>query len=303
MGLIDLQVNGYGGVDFNQDNLSPDDLHRACATLEADGVERILATVITEALPTMAARLRRLAELRERDPLAQRVIAGLHIEGPFISPVNGYRGAHPIDAVRPASVDAVQMLLDAGGGLVRLVTLAPEHDPGLATTRYLVDAGIAVAAGHTDAPLDVLTTAVDSGLSLFTHLGNGCPATMPRHDNIVQRALSLSDRLTPCFIADGTHVPFFALRNYLHTAGVDRCIVVSDAIAPAGLGPGRYTLSRWELEISDDLVARSVEGNHLVGSALGLRRGAQNLRDHLGLDDATVKRLTETNPAAVLDGR
>jgi len=303
MGLIDLQVNGYGGVDFNQDNLSPDDLHRACATLEADGVERSLATVITEALPTMAARLRRLAELRERDPLAQRVIAGLHIEGPFISPVDGYRGAHPIDAVRPASVDAVQMLLDAGGGLVRLVTLAPEHDPGLATTRYLVDAGIAVAAGHTDAPLDVLTTAVDAGLSLFTHLGNGCPAVMPRHDNIVQRALSLSDRLTPCFIADGTHVPFFALRNYLHTAGVDRCIVVSDAIAPAGLGPGRYTLSRWELDIGDDLVARSVEGNHLVGSALSLRRGAQNLRDHLGLDDATVKRLTETNPAAVLDGR
>lgn len=302
MGLVDLQVNGYGGVDFNRDDLSADDLHRACAALAADGVERILATVITEALPAMAARLRRLADLREHDPLAQRIIAGLHVEGPFISPADGYRGAHPLDAVRPASVDAAAQLLDAGRGLVRLVTLAPEHDPGLATTAHLVNAGVAVAAGHTDAPLGVLAAAVDAGLSLFTHLGNGCPAVVPRHDNIIQRALSLSDRLTLCFIADGTHVPFFALRNYLRVAGPEHCIVVSDAIAPAGLGPGRYTLSRWELDIGDDLVARSVEGNHLVGSALGLRRGAANLRDHLGLDDATVTRLTETNPAAVLDG-
>ena len=267
MSFVDLQVNGYGGVDFNRDDLSAADLHAACERLAADGVERALATVITEALPRMEARLRRLVELRADDPLAERVIAGLHVEGPFLSPVDGYRGAHPLDAILPAEVNAAERLLAAGGGLVRLVTLAPEHDAGLDTTRLLTGQGVVVAAGHTDAPLDTLRAAADAGLSLFTHLGNGCPGAMARHDNVVQRALSLADRITPCFIADGVHVPLFALRNYLDVAGLERCVVVSDAIAPAGLGPGRYTLSRWELEIGGDLVARSVEHGHLVGSA------------------------------------
>src|SRR5919199_5774741 len=98
MSYFDIQVNGFGGVDFNQDDLSAEDLHRACARMHDDGVEGFLATIITEDLEKMCARLRRLAELRERDPLAQRLIVGFHIEGPFISPIDGYRGAHPKDA-------------------------------------------------------------------------------------------------------------------------------------------------------------------------------------------------------------
>ncbi len=188
MAYVDLQVNGYGGIDFNQDDLSAEQLHEACVKLRGDGVERILATIITESLPRMRGRLQRLADLRDRDPLVAEVVAGLHIEGPFISPVDGYRGAHPLDAVMPAEVDAMQSLLDAGRGQVRLVTLAPEYDAGLRTTSHLAERGVLVAAGHTDAPLDVLRAAADAGLSLFTHLGNGCPGTMARHDNIVQRA-------------------------------------------------------------------------------------------------------------------
>lgn len=194
----------------------------------------------------------------------------------------------------------MKRLLDAGEGQVCMVTLAPEHDPGLQTTRYLADAGVIVSAGHTDASLDVLSAAADEGLSMLTHLGNGCPACMPRHDNIIQRALSLSDGLTLCFIADGTHVPFFALNNYLQRAGVKRCVIVSDAIAPAGLGPGRYTLSRWHLEIGEDMVARSVEGAHLVGSAISLRRSADNLRDNLGLTPQDIHQLTHLNPKSIL---
>ena len=108
---------------------------------------------------------------------------------------------------------------------------------------------------------------------MFTHLGNGCPMQMHRHDNVVQRVLSVAQegRLWVCFIADGAHVPFFALRNYLKLVGFDRAIVVSDAVAPAGLGPGRYTLGRWDLVIGDDLVARAPDGSHLVGSAATLQ--------------------------------
>src|SRR5690606_13516502 len=125
----------------------------------------------------------------------------------------------------------MRRLLDAGGGLVKLVTLAPEQDTAARVTALLAREGIAVAAGHTNASLDQLRRACDAGLRLFTHLGNACPMLMPRHDNIIQRALSLRDRITCCFIADGVHVPFVALGNYLALVGAERCVVVSDAMA------------------------------------------------------------------------
>ena len=294
--FFDLQVNGYGGIDFNQDDLTAEGLHRACERLEADGVIGILATVITDDLNRMARRLANLVRLREADPLAKRLIPGLHIEGPFLSPVQGYRGAHPLDAIRPAKCEEMQRLLDAGGGLVKLVTLAPEQDNGANVIRLLAAQGIRISAGHTDASIDQLRAALDAGLTLFTHLGNGCPMQMHRHDNIVQRALSLSDRLQIMFIADGTHVPYTALRNYLRLTGTDTTIVVSDAIAPAGLGPGRSTLGRWDLLIGDDMVARAPDGSHFVGSAITMKQAYANLVGPVGLSAEQASRLTRNNP-------
>jgi N-acetylglucosamine-6-phosphate deacetylase len=299
-GYFDLQVNGYGGIDFHSDDLCADELHQVCTTMQRDGVGGFLATITTEHVPVMEHRLRRLVELREADALAREMIPALHIEGPFISPVDGYRGAHPRDAVRPADVDAMQRLLDAAGGLATLVTLAPENDPAMATTRFLAKQGIRVSAGHTNASLDELKAAIDAGLSMFTHLGNGCPMQMHRHDNIIQRALSLADQIQPMFIADGAHVAFPALRNYLRTAGIDRCIVVTDAVAPAGRGPGRFRLGRWDLVVGEDLVARAPDGSHLVGSAVAMPRAVQNLVDHVGLSVAEAERLTVHNPRMVM---
>jgi N-acetylglucosamine-6-phosphate deacetylase len=293
---FDLQVNGYAGVDFNKDDLTPDELNLACRRLRDDGYGGILATVITEDVSRMAVRLANLASHRERDPLARAVIAGFHIEGPFLNDAPGYRGAHPADAMRPADADEMKRLLEASGGLTRVVTLAPERDPGLKVTRLLSDAGVVVSAGHCDPSLDTLDAAIGAGLRMFTHLGNGCPMQMHRHDNVVQRVLSVADRLWVCFIADGAHVPFFALRNYLKLVGPDRAIVVSDAVAPAGLGPGRYTLGRWDLLIGDDLVARAPDGSHLIGSAVTMPRQAENLRDHVGLTDDEILRMTRDNP-------
>jgi N-acetylglucosamine-6-phosphate deacetylase len=298
--FFDLQVNGYAGVDFNQDGLKADDLHRACERLDADGVGGFLATVITDDLEAMCRRLSTLATLRERDPLAQRLIAGLHIEGPFLNEMDGYRGAHPRDAIRPAGLDTMMRLLDAAAGLARVVTLAPERDDGFAVTRMLATRGIVASAGHTDATLDELRGAIDAGLSMFTHVGNGCPMHMHRHDNIVQRALSLADRLWLCFIADGAHVPFVALGNYLRVAGLDRAVIVSDAIAPAGLGPGHYTFGRWDIVVDDDMVPRAPDRSHFVGSGITMRQSADNLRQALKLSDATVRRLTDDNPRSVI---
>jgi N-acetylglucosamine-6-phosphate deacetylase len=296
MDYFDLQVNGYGGVDFNTDGLTADDLHRAVTKLEADGVAGVLATIITEKLDLMCARLRRLVELRELDPLAKKIIAGIHIEGPFISGKNGYRGAHPLDAVMDASTDVARRLLDTCGGLLKVMTLAPERDETGAVTKLLTAAGVTVSAGHTDASLDDLNRACDAGLKMFTHVGNACPMIgMHRHDNIIQRALHLRDRLWLCFIADGVHVPPVALKNYLKLAG-DRAIVVTDAIAPAGLGPGRYKLGRWDLLIGDDMVARAPDGSHFVGAAITMQQSHANLRDKLGLSEERCRQLLSAHP-------
>ena len=303
MAYVDLQLNGYAGVDFNADGLTADALDRACRQLEADEVEACLATIITDDLDAMCRRLARLAALRAASPRATRLIAGVHVEGPFLNEIEGFRGAHPRDAIRPANLDDMARLLDAGDGLVRLVTLAPERDANLSVTRKLARAGVIVSAGHTDASLDVLHAAVDAGLSMCTHVGNGCPRLLPRHDNIIQRMLGLPDGVWLCFIGDGVHVPFVALGNYLRLAGLDRAIVVTDGMAAAGLGPGRYTLGRWDLVVGDDLVARAPDDSHLVGSAVSMKESAARLERGLQLGAADIRRLTRDNPRTAALGR
>lgn len=300
MGYFDLQVNGYAGVDFNKDSLTAEELRHAVEALRRDGVDAILATIITEQFDRMCRRMTRIAQLRDADPLAQQIIKGIHVEGPFISALPGYVGAHPKDAVIPASSDAARRLVEAGRGLVKLVTLAPEADEKCAATAYFAERGIRVSAGHTNASLDQLKRAMDRGLTFFTHLGNGCPAELPRHDNIIQRVLSLREHLHIMFIADGAHVPFFVLKNFIDLVGTYRCVVVTDAIAPAGLGPGKYTLGRWELQIGDDMVARSPDGSHLVGSAMPMRHAVANLEKNVGLSSPQARKLVDVNPRQMM---
>jgi N-acetylglucosamine-6-phosphate deacetylase len=183
---------------------------------------------------------------------------------------------------------------------VRLLTLAPECDAAFAVTRWLADRDIRVAAGHCNSSLDQLRGAIDNGLTLFTHLGNGCPLALPRHDNIIQRALSLSDRLWVTFIADGVHVPFVALRNYLRCVGLDRSIVVSDAIAAAGLGAGTFLLGGQNVVVDEQLATWSADRSHLMGAATTLPRACENLRTQLGLTADETRRLTYDNPRAAL---
>jgi N-acetylglucosamine-6-phosphate deacetylase len=297
---FDLQVNGYAGVDFNKDDLPDHEFHAACQQLRADHVEGVLATIITDEVPRMEARLKRLAAACRRDPLVADVIRGIHIEGPFISPAAGFVGAHPVSVVRTADVTVLRRLLDAGEGLVRMVTLAPECDPGMTVIRYLADHKILAAAGHCDPSLEQLRAAIDAGLSVFTHLGNGCPLTLHRHDNIIQRVLSLHDWLTICFIGDGVHIPAMALGNYLRVTGFERVAVVTDAISAAGLGPGRYSLGPQMVEVGDDLIARAADGLQFAGSTATMPRMAAFLRDQVGLPADVVCRLLYDNPRQLL---
>jgi N-acetylglucosamine-6-phosphate deacetylase len=300
MGFFDLQVNGFGGVDFNAEHLQPQSIEAMSERLLQEGVDGILVTLITDSIPSMAHRLRGLARLRQSLPSFRKVMRGFHIEGPFLNPADGYRGAHPRDAIIMADRSGMQELLDAGEGFVRLVTLAPECDPGLRVTRMLSDRGVVVSAGHTDASLETLKAAIDAGLTMFTHLGNGCPSLMPRHDNIIHRVLSLREQFWLCFIADGAHIPFFALKTYLDLVGTERAIVVTDAMSGAGCGSGKYSLGRLQLDIGDDLVARSPDGFHLAGSTITMERSLANLTEKLGFSRDAAWRLVSENPCRAM---
>jgi N-acetylglucosamine-6-phosphate deacetylase len=301
-GYFDLQLNGYAGVDFNTDGLTSDQLHGACAALEKDGVGECLATIITEHIDVMSRRIKALVNLREKDELARRMIPGLHIEGPFLSRKPGYPGAHPLDAIHPANLGETKSLLEAGAGLIKLLTLAPEDDKGFAVTRFLSKQGVVVSAGHCDPTLDELRGALDAGLSMFTHLGNGCPGTLHRHDNVIQRVLHLARQrnIWCCFIADGVHIPAFALSNYLALAGIERSIVVTDGTAPSGFGPGTYKLARWQVTVGPDMVARSPDGSHFLGSASTMRDAERILNQQVGLSREQIVQLTQTNPRAAM---
>lgn len=301
-GWIDLQVNGYGGVDFNADELSLQEVVTVCQRLAADGVDGILATIITAPLDAMVHRIARMARWIDEVPEVAARVHGLHIEGPFISPVTGYVGAHPPTAVLPASRDAAAKLIDAGGGHVRLLTLAPEHDADFAVTRWLADQGILVAAGHSDASRDQLRGAIDAGLRLYTHLGNGCPGMMHRHDNIIQRVLSLADTLAISFIADGHHVPPMALRNYLAVVPEEQIVIVSDAISAAGLGSGEFQLSGQTVYVDAAGAAWSADRTHFAGSAATLPKMRSVLLD-MGYPAERIHRWMADNPARLLGSK
>lgn len=296
MSYFDLQVNGYAGVDFCSAELRGEDVRRACEALRRDGIEEILATMITDTVPSLESKLRNLVRIREQDEFIAETIRGFHVEGPFLNPTEGYIGAHPADAVVPAKIEDAKRLLDAGGGLVRLMTLAPEFDEGAQTTAFLVESGITVSAGHCDPDLDTLERAIDAGLSMITHLGNGCPVVLPRHNNFIQRVLSLADRLWVCFIADGHHVPWFALRNYLKLVGVGRTIVTTDAITAAGLGPGTYELSGFTVEVDEEGVARRPGSLNLAGSTVTGRRVVEFLAAELGMNAGEIGQVFGSNP-------
>ena len=297
---FDLQVNGYAGADFCSSNLTSEKFHAACQALADDGVDGILATLITDDVESLAAKLANMVRLREQDELIRKVIAGFHLEGPFLNASTGFIGAHEPQHVREANLEDAKRLLEAGTGLVKLFTLAPEQDEEGVVTKYLVEQGVTVSAGHCDPSIDQLKTAVDSGLSMVTHFGNGCPVELPRHDNVLQRFLSLRDQLWFCFIPDGAHVEFFALKNYLDLVGIDRSIMTTDAISAARLGPGLHEISGITVEVDDEGVARRPGSPNLAGSTITMPGIRRNLSENLALSEEEVTALIDHNPRKAL---
>ena len=296
---LDLQLNGYRGLDFGAADLTQKRLAGICRAYRADGGGRFLATVITDSLPILERRIGALADCLEADAAIRETVAGIHVEGPFICAERGFVGAHPPEHACEASPAAMERLLEAGRGHVRMVTLAPERDPCFRTISLLASRGVLVAAGHCDPSLELLRDACAAGLSCFTHLGNGCPHLLPRHDNILHRVLACEELPFVTLIADGVHLPPFLLGAMLRWLGPDRAIVVSDATAAAGMGMGTFQLGGQTVIVGEDGAAWSADRTHLVGSTATLSDLRRVLAD-VGQTPAAIDRLLAINPARAL---
>lgn len=296
----DLQVNGYVGVDFNDPAVTVQEVNRAAAAMQADGVRFALPTVITSDVDAMCGCLGVITEAIHGDETSAAIFRGLHIEGPFLSPVKGYIGAHPVQHALASDLRVLEKLCDVAGELTRIVTLAPEVDRDGSLTKFCNERGIVVAAGHTDAQLGDLERCLDRGMKLFTHLGNGCPRLMDRHDNIIYRALSLRDRLHFSLIADSFHVPELLFQHVMSLVPIDRLLVVSDAISAAGLGPGEYQLGDRTVKIGPDKAARDASGEHFVGAASTMRDAEAWLENTLELNESERRQLLFENPMSLV---
>jgi N-acetylglucosamine-6-phosphate deacetylase len=293
-GLFDLQVNGFAGVDFGDPAVGDDALLAAVDAVGKTGVTRLLPTLITSPLDTFASCARRIARLRTL------AVAGLHMEGPYISPEDGYRGAHARAFVRDADVDDFRRRQDAAEGRIRLLTLAPEVPGALRLVEHAVGSGVRVAIGHTAATGAQVRDAVGAGATLSTHLGNGCPGTLPRHPNVIWEQLG-EDRLLASFIVDGHHLPPATVRAVVRAKTPARTILVTDAMAAAGMPPGRYTLGGQPVELDATGRVAAPGATNLAGSALTLDRAVANTARFTGLPLETVVEMASLRPAAYLD--
>lgn len=271
-GFIDIQTNGRWGVSYSDPALRVEDVIRIVRAHLELGTARLLPTLITASFDATLHGVSTIAAACEADPVVDRMVPGIHLEGPWISSVDGYRGAHPIEHARDPDWSEFEAWQHACGNRIRLVTLAPERPGALPIIRRLVASGVVVALGHTAADGPTLHAAAAAGARLSTHLGNGIASTLPRHPNPIFHQAA-DPRLFASFIADGHHLDLDTLRVLALAKGPERTILVSDASPLAGLPPGPY--GDWTVDPSGKIVVTGTP--YLAGSNQGLDVGLSHL--------------------------
>lgn len=299
-GLFDLQVNGFAGVDFQQADLDGPGLSRAVAALRSHGTERILLTLITDRIDGLCRKLAHIERFRRRNPTIAATVAGYHVEGPHLLARRGFSGAHDASLMHPPRIAEFERLWDASGGNIRLVTIAPELDGSAEFIRHLSARGVRVAIGHSNADDEEIDEAISAGLSLCTHLGNGVPHLLHRHDNIVQRLLA-RDELYAAFIPDGIHLPPYVLRNLVRAKPADKVLFTTDCMSAAGAPPGRYRLGKMEAVVAEDGVVRQPgQPRYFAGSSLTMDKAVDNVQRMVGWSKAQAVAACSRRVAAYL---
>jgi N-acetylglucosamine-6-phosphate deacetylase len=319
-GFHDLQVNGYGGRDFNAGSWGLDAADGSTAGQDFAGLQRDLArhgtalfcpTIVTDAAERMAANLRRIAEAVAGDPCLRHAVTGVHLEGPFLSPEDGPRGAHPVEHVRLPDWDLFQAFQDDADGLIRICTLAPELPGALAFIERLLESGVVAAIGHTGASATTIRDAVSAGATLSTHLGNGCHDRIPRHDSYIWEQLACDD-LVATLIVDGHHIEPAEARVMVRAKNASsqpsalspqpqasgRVALISDSVKLGGMPPGFYAERRFEVKEDGSIVLAGTP--YLAGASALLDVCMVNALQWTDMDLGQVVACVTEVPARVL---
>jgi len=302
-GFIDLQVNGHSGFDLNADQISTETVTGLVDAMLATGVTCFAPTLITAPEEKICRALGVIASARALHAKVADCVPFVHIEGPHISPLDGYKGAHAAEFIRPPSIAEFERWQSACNGLVGLVTLSPHFDGCADYIKALVSRGVHVAIGHTHASPDQIRSAIDAGARLSTHLGNGIADLIPRHRNPIWTQLA-DDRISTTFIADGHHLPPDVLKAMLRAKGTDKSILISDSVALAGMPPGVYSTSvGGQVELHADGRLCVLGSEYLAGSTASLAQCIANVVKSAGIPLEEALRMATRNPGEFVRGR
>jgi len=293
-GLIDIQINGFVGVDFSGPDLTVEDVKKATKALWRAGVTSYFPTIITSEFSRMKENFAVLAKAME-DPEIGNSIPGFHLEGPYISPINGFRGAHLEKYTRKPDWQEFLDLQNAAKNNIKLITVAPELDGAIPFIKKCVDSGVIVSLGHHNGSVSQIRDAINAGARMATHLGNGCANMINRHYNPLWPQLS-EDLITPSIIADGFHLTREEVRTFYKTKGADNIILVSDALDLAGLPPGEYIRGERKLLLTPDVV-KFPDINALAGAASPISRCIEVMMEFTQCGLAEAITMACTNPA------
>ena len=303
-GMIDLQVNGFAGVDYNSPDTPQGEIARSIEVIRRTGVTRFFPTVITGSHENITGSLGNLARAK-RELSNGNSLVRFHVEGPWISPVDGPRGAHPKEHVRAATVDEWKRFEEAAEGHIGILTLAPEQEGALSLIEYVAEQGRAVVAlGHTNADTSRIKDAIRAGATMSTHLGNGSHQVIARFPNYILDQMA-SDELCAGLIVDGIHLDPSFVKIAVRAKGLDQCILVTDAVAPAGCPPGIYRIGHLEVELTPENRVELTSSRRLAGSALTMDSGLAKLIQFAEISLCEALKTATTNAArhARIDGR
>lgn len=296
-GLIDLQINGFMGVDFSDQNLTINRMRNATEALWKVGVTTFLPTVTTNSQKNLKRSFAILANVLNDEEIGMS-IPGFHLEGPYISPIQGYRGAHLEKYIRRPDWNEFSELQKASHNKIKLITLAPEREGAIAFIRKCTGTGVIVSLGHHNGSAESIKQAIDAGASMSTHLGNGCANMINRWNNPLWPQLS-DDRLSASIIVDGFHLPLEEVKSFYKIKGVQKTILVSDAVDLAGLPPGEYTRGEKRVLLTPDVVKFPAE-NVLAGAASPLNTDVANIMRFTNCNLANAIQMASTNPARLM---
>jgi N-acetylglucosamine-6-phosphate deacetylase len=301
-GLIDVQVNGFGGVDYNDPDVKPELIAQSIAKIFSTGVTRFFPTIITASQERILNALQNLARAKEefqRHGMPEaHAMEGFHVEGPHISAEDGPRGAHPVEHVRPPDIEEFKRWQEAAEGNIRLVTVSPEWEGTPYYVSEIARSGVVASIGHTKATSHQIQAATSAGATMSTHLGNAAHPSLPKTQNYIWDQLA-EDRLTASFIADGIHIPDPFLRAAIRAKGVERSVLVTDAVMPAMCEPGFYRLGPVDVQLHVDGSVTLRGGTRLAGSGLRMDRAIGNTVRMGGVSLMQALAMATTNPARV----